>query len=140
MPVCFFDRLFLTTGFYYFNNEHIYHEYRSLAFGSIQQSGGGTLDVETFGLFMSGDYDLTDWLTLTLGLRYTHEEKDAAITNLTRNGATPCNIVTGPDCPVHFRDKETWTNLSPKIRAELSARCGHPGLCPLDARLSLRRL
>ena len=111
----FFDRLFLTTGFYYFNNDITYHEYRSLAFHTIQQSGGGTLDVETFGLFMSGDYDLTDWLTLTAGLRYTHEEKDAAITNLTKNGATPCNIVTGPDCPVHFRDKETWTNLSPKI-------------------------
>ena len=111
----FFDRLFLTTGFYYFNNDITYHEYRSLAFNTIQQSGGGTLDVETFGLFMSGDYDLTDWLTLTAGLRYTHEEKDAAITNLTKNGATPCNIVTGPDCPVHFRDKETWTNLSPKI-------------------------
>ncbi len=111
----FFDRLLLTTGFYYFNNEIVYHEHRSLSFGQIQQSGGGTLDVETFGLFMNGDYDLTDWLMLTLGLRYTHEEKDAAITNLTRNGATACNIVTGPDCPVHFRDKETWTNLSPKI-------------------------
>ncbi len=111
----FFDRLFLTTGFYYFNNEIVYHEHRSLAFGLIQQNGGGTLDIETFGLFMSGDYDLTDWLTLTAGLRYTYEEKDAAITNLTRTGATPCNIVTGPDCPVHFQDKETWTNLSPKI-------------------------
>ena len=111
----FFDRLFLTTGFYYFNNDIGYHEYRSLRFGQIRQSGGGNLDVETFGLFMNGDYDLTDWLTLTLGLRYTHEEKEADITNLTRNGATPCNIITGPDCPSHFRDKETWTNLSPKV-------------------------
>ena len=111
----FFNRLLLTTGFYYFNNDIDYHEYRSLAFGQILLNGGGLYDVETFGLFMAGDYDLTDWLTLTAGLRYTHEEKEADITNLTRNGSTPCNIVKGPDCPSHFRDKETWTNLSPKV-------------------------
>ena len=111
----FFNRLLLTTGFYYFNNDIAYHEYRSLSFGQILLNGGGLYDVETFGLFMAGDYDLTDWLTLTAGLRYTHEEKEAVISNLTRTGSTPCNVVKGPDCPSHFRDKENWTNLSPKV-------------------------
>ena len=112
----FFDRLFLTTGFYYFTNEIGYHESRDLAFGTVRQHGGGDYDVETFGLFMNGDYDLTDKLTLNAGLRWTHEEKEAAITNLTRNtNAAPCHIVDGPDCPTHFADDESWSNLSPKI-------------------------
>ena len=112
----FFDRLFLTTGFYYFTNEIAYHESRDLAFGTVRQHGGGDYDVETFGLFMNGDYDLTDKLTLNAGLRWTHEEKEAAITNLTRNtNAAPCHIVDGPDCPIHFEDDESWSNLSPKI-------------------------
>ncbi len=109
----FFDKLFLTTGFYYFQNDIGYHERRHLAVGEF--SGGGVYDVETFGLFMAGDYDLTDWLTLTAGLRYTHEAKEADITNLARNGATPCHIVNGPACPSHFKDGESWNNLSPKI-------------------------
>ena len=112
----FFDRLFLTTGFYYFTNEIKYHESRDLAFGTVRQHGGGDYDVETFGLFMNGDYDLTDKLTLNAGLRWTHEEKEAAITNLTLNtNAAPCHILDGPDCPTHFEDDESWSNLSPKI-------------------------
>ena len=111
----FFNRLLLTTGFYYFNNDIDYYEYRSFNFDRIRLNGGGLYDVETFGLFMAGDYDLTDWLTLTAGLRYTHEEKEASITNLTKNGSTPCNVVKGPACPSHFQDRENWTNLSPKI-------------------------
>ena len=111
----FFDRLFLTTGFYYFQNDISYHEHRSLALGTILQNGGGDYEVETFGLFANADSDLTDRLTLTAGLRYTHEAKEADITNLTRNGATPCHIVDGPACPSHFKDEASWNNLSPKI-------------------------
>ncbi len=111
----FLDRLFLTTGFYYFQNDIGYHEHRDLAFGTILQNGGGDYEVETFGLFANADYDLTDRLTLTAGLRYTHETKEADITNLTRNGATPCHIVNGPACPSHFTGEESWNNLSPKI-------------------------
>ena len=77
--------------------------------------GGGIYAVETFRLFMAGDYDLTDRLTLTAGLRYTHEEKAAEITNILRNGGTRCHIVDGPDCPSHFKDEASWNNLSPKI-------------------------
>lgn len=113
----FFDKLFLTTGFYYFQNDIGYHEQRFLSDGSggtREFRGGGLYDVETFGLFMAGDYDLTNRLMLTAGLRYTHEAKEADITNLTRNAAR-CHIVDGPDCPSHFKDEESWNNLSPKI-------------------------
>ena len=115
----FFDQLFLTTGFYYFTNEIKYGEQRLLAnrLGGITElNGGGDYDVETFGLFMNGDYDLTDKLTLSAGLRWTHEEKEAAISNLTLSAGQPsCHVIRGPDCPSHFKDKESWDSLSPKI-------------------------
>ena len=114
----FFDRLFLTTGFYYFQNDLSYHEQRLFGDPSgdiLEFNGGGIYNVETFGLFMNGDYDLTDRLTLTLGLRYTHEEKAAEIANILRNVDVSCHIVTGPDCPTHFKDSASWNSLSPKV-------------------------
>ena len=114
----FFDRLFLTTGFYYFQNDLSYHEQRLFGDPSgdiLEFNGGGLYNVETFGLFMNGDYDLTDRLTLTLGLRYTHEEKAAEIANILRNVDVSCHIVTGPDCPTHFKDSASWNSLSPKV-------------------------
>ena len=81
----------------------------------LEFNGGGIYNVETFGLFAAGDYDLTDRLMLTLGLRYTHEEKAAAITNILRTGDIRCHIVAGPDCPIHFKDSAGWSSLSPKV-------------------------
>ncbi len=114
----FFDRLQLVTGLYYFINASDYHERRKLADDppgrARVQNGGGLYDVDTLGVFMSGDYDLTNWLTLTAGLRYSREEKEADVTTIVLD-LTPCNIVQGPACPSDFKDTKTWTNLSPKI-------------------------
>ena len=114
----FFDRLQLVTGLYYFTNASDYHERRQLTddpSGRARvQNGGGLYDVDTLGVFMAGDYDLTNWLTLNTGLRYSREEKETDVTTIVLD-LTPCNIVHGPTCPSDFRDTETWTNLSPKV-------------------------
>ena len=114
----FFNRLQLTTGFYYFTNALDYHERRKLTDdpqGKARvQNGGGLYDVETFGVFMAGDYDLTDWLTLNTGLRFSYEEKEADVTTIVLD-LTTCNIVHGPACPSDFKDKESWHTLSPKV-------------------------
>ena len=80
------------------------------------QNGGGLYDVDTLGVFMAGDYDLTNWLTLTTGLRYSREdEKEADVTTIVLD-LTPCNIVHGPACPSDFkRHRIPGTNLSPKV-------------------------
>ena len=113
-----FDRLQLVTGLYYFTNASDYHERRQLADdppGRARiQNGGGLYDVDTLGVFMAGDYDLTDWLTLNIGLRFSYEEKEVDVTTIALD-LTTCNIVHGPACPSDFRDTATWTNLSPKV-------------------------
>lgn len=178
----FFDKLYLTTGLYYYKNSTHYHERRSVLGGtltdignllasspppgsqqhqlqqttraliqalltniqlppgvtsdsviaalenglitSLDLNGGGDYDLRSLGLFIALDYNITDRMTLIAGTRYTNEKKKARITfvpgqrditdivTLTLN---PCNIVTGPDCPVDFEDSKTWDDLSPKV-------------------------
>jgi iron complex outermembrane receptor protein len=120
----FADRANVTVGAYYFDNEINYHERRELlgiATGGVAPGavfdGGGDYDVQTLGLFVAVDYDLSDRWTLNTGLRFTHEEKDAEIKSLSALGPT-CNIVISQDCPFDFvDDDENWDSLSPKIGA-----------------------
>lgn len=120
----FWDRANVTVGGYYFDNEINYHERRELlgvATGGVAPAavfdGGGNYDVQTLGIFVAVDYDLSDRWTLNTGLRFTHEEKDADIKSLSALGPT-CNIVTTKDCPFDFVDNdENWDSLSPKIGA-----------------------
>lgn len=124
------DRLNLTTGVYMFESELAYDENRRL-FGvltgagvpALSQEGGGYLDVESMGVFASVDYDLSDRLTLSAGVRWTKEEKDARTTNLPINNA-PCYIGSpnGPsyapattECAADFVDSESWSFVSPKL-------------------------
>lgn len=124
------DRLNFTTGVYLFESELAYDENRRLlgvatggAAAALNQEGGGYLDVESVGVFASADYDLTDRLTLTAGIRWTEEEKTVAITNVVLPNP-PCFIgePNGPsyapatvECAADFNDSETWSFVSPKI-------------------------
>lgn len=139
----------ITTGAYWFENDLGYHERRNLAGAGtgtpdnaplIIQDGGGLYGVETLGIFAAVEYDLTDRLSLTAGLRYTEEEKYADIASLAANqslednfpafgpAATPgvrylvdarCNLVDSsegfPVCPFDFNGDDDWTTWSPKI-------------------------
>ena len=131
----FFESLHATTGVYYFTNEINYHERRSLltdvlaASGlplppgtDVAQSGGGNYDIETLGLFLSLDYDLTSKLTLTAGTRYTREKREAEIVLITTTRppaslVPSCNVVEGPACEFDFTGEETWHSWSPKLGA-----------------------
>ncbi len=90
---------------------------------SLGLNGGGDYDLRSLGLFMALDYKITDRMTFIAGTRYTNEKKKARVTfvpgqsdvvDIIAQTLSPCNIVTGPDCPVDFEDSQTWDDLSPK--------------------------
>lgn len=110
----FGDSWTLTSGLYYFTNEVNYDEHRVLALGTMNQYGGGDYEVTSLGAFVAADYALTDQWTLTAGIRFTKEEKEAQVSNLTLNTNQPCNIIDGT-CPFDFEDDETWNSWSPKL-------------------------
>lgn len=80
----FGDMVDLTTGFYYFSQELTYVEGRFVP-PSGDFSGGGIQDHETVGIFASADIDITETTTLTVGGRYTHENKQAQVVTLPAN-------------------------------------------------------
>jgi len=115
----FDDRLDFTAGFFYFNQTLEYAEQRDVGGAPLMFDGGGIQDHETFGLFASGEYQLTDRLSFNAGLRYSDETKEADIAQIELANA-PCIIFEGDPrstdfCPlVTFPTFET-NNFSPKV-------------------------
>jgi iron complex outermembrane receptor protein len=118
----FADRYNVTTGVFYFDSEINYHERRELAgiaTGGVapaaQFDGGGNLLTETWAVFASVDIDLNEKLVLSLGGRYSEEDKETEIASLSQNINNPCNIVTMNDCDFDFVDDDSWSSFSPKV-------------------------
>ena len=114
----------ITTGLYYFQQDIIYREHRWAGVALVLRRPlpvinsiniGGDMDHKTWGLFASADYHLSKALTLTMGLRYTHEEKDAKVINADPMAdGTPCVGATYAGCTFDsLSDK--WNNLTPKL-------------------------
>lgn len=108
------ERTNFTAGLYYFKNDLEYAESRYLLLGQLTQDGGGLYGVETTAAFTALDYEISETLILTAGLRYTREEKEAQVATLPFNTNAPCNVLEGT-CTYDFVDSKTWTNVSPKL-------------------------
>lgn len=107
-------KLDLTTGLYYFEQDVEYREGRQIAGGAVKVALGGDMDHKTWGVFVNNDYHVTDEFTLTAGLRYTREEKDARVISGNLAGTGGCEDLVTFQCA--FDDLEdTWTNWTPKI-------------------------
>ncbi len=117
----------VTVGLYWFESTTDYSEQRDLvgiALGGaapyVIQPGGGVLDLTSKAIFGSVDFYVTDNLALTVGLRYSDEEKDAQISNLSFNTlvypdtGSPCSVYERT-CPFYFVDSEAWDEVSGKL-------------------------
>ncbi|MEM7568397.1 MAG: TonB-dependent receptor [Pseudomonadota bacterium] len=115
----------VTTGVFFFNQDVAYDEDRILP--SAVFFGGGRQDHTVIGLFAQTDWEATDALTLTFGLRWSYEEKDAAVSYVLPRAQ--CSVVAGT-CPTSgadplnpaqnngFEDEDSWSNFTPKIAAQ----------------------
>ena len=138
----FFDRLDITAGFYYFTQDIAYLERRQLFVepvffpipalpptSFIDSTLGGTQDQTTLAFFTQADLELSPEITMTLGLRYTYEKKEAQIATF-RNAVflapgvplpaalggvpSPCDF-DAETCAFDFVDDANWNNVTPKI-------------------------
>ena len=123
----FGERWETTLGLYYFSQDVGYREARYIwlpppigpaPFGvNLQRALGGDMDSRNFGAFFNNDFHLSDSLTLTAGIRYTDESKDATIvdsTPVTQGGPGPCPDVTSFVCPT-IDLSGNWDNITPKL-------------------------
>lgn len=123
----FADSLTMLGGIYLFESDLAYHDRRLFqgdagvrGSSRFSQDGGGLQDVSTVAVFLSGDYELSERLTLGAGLRYSEEEKTARVASFDVNTATSCNIVTHGDCFFDFEDRELFTSLAPSLSVSYS--------------------
>ena len=125
----------LTVGLFDYTSDLRYHEGRTLAAaGGLNQDGGGLYGVDQQAIFASLDYNLTDNLEVTIGVRDTDEDKEAAIaslnkgTNMTSHASTAhddwadimtrsCNVLLGT-CTLDFNDSQSYSNTSSKLGAK----------------------
>ena len=109
-----------TLGIYYFDQEIEYREGRYIWLPppigpaplgvNLQASLGGDMDARNFGLFWSNDFHVGDAWTLTAGVRYTDESKDAGIII----GGCADNLTF--DCEFDQLEGD-WDNITPKLGA-----------------------
>ncbi|MFA7554232.1 MAG: TonB-dependent receptor [Spongiibacteraceae bacterium] len=100
------DTAELTLGLYYFEQEIIYSESRDILDGAVLVGGGGVIDHNSLGAFAQTSVDLTDTLNLTVGARYTSEDKDAKI------GSFGSCDAAGKNCNYDFKDGDSWSSVS----------------------------
>lgn len=87
-----------TVGAFYFESESDvpnFQDFRYLPF-PLQFNGGSFVDADTQAVFANMSWDLSDQLTLNLGLRYTEEEKTLSFERSNKDG-TPNPFVGALD-------------------------------------------
>jgi iron complex outermembrane receptor protein len=118
----------LTAGLYWFEQTLFYIEERSIAGGAVFRVGGGDGTFSTEAAFANLDWHLNDELTLSLGARYTQEEKEAQVSRIrgTTNNLDGAVIVPGEFQQGGNIDTQTlvfsdspfdlkWHDLSPRL-------------------------
>lgn len=114
----------ITSGVYWFSQDLTYLERREIlgaladlapppynALFPVVMTGGGLQEHEALGVFSQADIDLNESWVLTLGGRYSKEDKDAQIAAI-----VPGNGCTLDGCPAYeFNDTESWSAFTPKV-------------------------
>ena len=104
----------LTVGTFYFTQHQTHVEHRQIGEDFLLQSYGGDIDHMTWAVFTQADFHLNDAWTLTLGGRYSYEDKDAEIA---KGSAFTFPCVADPSlyCNANFEDQEHWGSFTPKF-------------------------
>jgi len=108
----FNDKLDYTFGHYYFEQNVSYLEGRLIYGGAKRVALGGEMDHKTTGVFLSGDYHVSEKLTLTAGARYTKEEKQANVIDTTNGACT--DVFTFKGCETIALERD-WNSVTPKV-------------------------
>lgn len=142
------DRLQFVLGGYYFKEESTLNDYVTFDQGIFEIFGRNEIRTENFAFFGQLDFEVNDLISVTLGGRYTEEEKEFLGGQTDLNGfyykvagpavpgcidtsgnivyADPCTTALGfpeADQPLRFFVDEvqnrSFTNFSPKVGIQL---------------------
>ena len=101
------DRTELTTGISFFTQNILNESVRDIRNGSTQIAMRSKMDHTSLGVFSQVDFDLLESLTLTLGGRYTWEDKKAYVGSFGGDVSLDLNSYT-----YDFVDDDNWNFIS----------------------------
>ena len=83
-------------------------------------AAAGSVDTKSFSIFGDFSYDLTDRLHLSLGGRYTRDDKDGSVLRLFYLGATPTPYTGGVNRPIfatrtNYTASKTFEKFTPRV-------------------------
>jgi outer membrane receptor protein involved in Fe transport len=131
------NRLNFVLGAYYFKESGDLHDYVTFAEGLLQVDGPNTLATENYAFFGQLDWRIADWVGITVGARYTHENKEFEGGQRDINGfnydlfnceppGPVCAAALGfpdPNQPFRFYppgvNRKTFNNFSPRVGIQL---------------------
>lgn len=127
------DNLTLVSGMYYYDAKAcgVFDAIlgvlgQSLGFPGLTREVSGCSNSRSHAIYSQGSYQIDDRWSVTAGLRYTRDEKDALVRNglihdivYPESGWVP-GYVRGSSVgtPIVLRDKETWSKVTPKLGVE----------------------
>jgi len=126
------DNLTFVSGLYYFDGEScghfdaiLEHFGQVLGLPSLVREISGCNNSESSAIYAQGSYNLTDKLSLTLGARYTQEEKTAIVNNglifattYPESGWVPGYVRGDITVPTVLDDSEDWSRFTPRVGVE----------------------
>jgi len=128
------DGFKMVSGAYYYTADScgvfdaILEELGKSAFGTpgLTREVSGCSNGDSTALYAQGSYDIDDKWSVTAGLRYTKDEKDAVVRNglifatvYPESGWVPGYVrPDGLTTPVVLDDSESWSKLTPKVGVE----------------------
>ncbi|WP_339668627.1 TonB-dependent receptor [Dasania marina] len=92
--------------------------------GNFSATSAGSVDTTSYAAFVNSNFTLNDAWSLTLGARYTIEEKDADVykafldveTRSNFTGGTTNSVIGAP--ATDYSNDESWSEFTPKVGAE----------------------
>jgi iron complex outermembrane receptor protein len=111
------ERFDWIAGVFYLDEEAFQMLDIQLPIFSAYSQPAGDIDTEAWAIYGQGSYDLTDQWRVTLGLRYSHEERAQ---DFTQTISDPLGAVTGVPGTVVLAnsDSDEWDSWTPKLGIE----------------------
>ncbi|GAB3285264.1 TonB-dependent receptor [Parahaliea aestuarii] len=110
------DRLSAVGGLYYYSGDACGAFDVILGLSGITLENGGCVDTVSYSAYFQGAYDISEKLSVSLGGRYTRDEKDASVYRYVYPGAKfPEDDGTIIAVQSDFEDSDSWGEFTPHV-------------------------
>ena len=113
------ERLKVASGIYYYNGDAC-GAFGQVVYGLTTTENGGCVETDSLAFYSQGSYQLDDKWSVTLGGRFTKDDKDASVYRYVYNGYKFPRQTGGTIIAVQtdFQGSESFSHFSPRLGLE----------------------